>query len=150
MQGDDFVAAGRLGDDSEGATDLIGELGDTVELGAALDLHASEDKIASSEAKSRAPGIDAITVSMAAIFDDEDDDFAGEVDVLACMLDVLEDRSAWIGQGASRDGAIGVESEVEWEFEFSSHGWDAADDVRAVDRAAVPSMGSNHRGFDPN
>ena len=89
MQGDDFVAAGRLGNDSEGATDLIGELGDTVELGAALDLDANKDKIANGEAGSRATGVDAITVSMAAIFDDEGDDFAGEIDVLACMLDVL-------------------------------------------------------------
>jgi hypothetical protein len=52
MQGDDLVAASRLGDDSEGAADLIGELGDAVELGAALDLDADEYEIASSEARS--------------------------------------------------------------------------------------------------
>jgi hypothetical protein len=52
MQGDDLVAASRLGDDSEGATDLIGELGDAVELGAALDLDADEYEIASSKARS--------------------------------------------------------------------------------------------------
>ena len=91
MQGDDFVAAGKLGNDSEGATDLIGELGNAVELGAVLDLDANKDKIASGEARSRATGVDAITVSMAAIFDDEGDDFAGEVDVLAGVLDVFED-----------------------------------------------------------
>ena len=91
MQGDDFVAAGRLGDDTEGATDLIRELGDAIELSTALDLDADEYEIASSKARSGATGVDTIAVSVAAIFDDEGDDFAGEVDVLAGVLDVFED-----------------------------------------------------------
>jgi hypothetical protein len=38
-----------------------------------------------------------ITVGVAAIFDDEGDDFAGKVDVLAGVLDAFQCRSAGIG-----------------------------------------------------
>ena len=52
MQGDDLVAASRLGDDAEGAADVIGELGGAVEVGAGLDLDADGYEIASGEARS--------------------------------------------------------------------------------------------------
>ena len=38
----DFVAAGRMGDDTIGTMDLVGELGNTVLVCIALDLNAEE------------------------------------------------------------------------------------------------------------
>ena len=91
MQGDDLIAAGRLGCNTKRATDLIGELGDAVELGAALNLSVDECKIASSKARSGATCTDAITVCLVEIFNYEGKDFAGKVCVLASVLDAFED-----------------------------------------------------------
>ncbi len=45
VEWNDLAATSRVGDDAEGATDLVRELGDTVEFGVALDLNANKDKV---------------------------------------------------------------------------------------------------------
>jgi hypothetical protein len=84
-----LVATSGVGDDTEWASDLVGKLGNAVEFCAALDLDTNKDKIAWNKAGSRATFINAITVSLAPIFDDKGDDFTGEIDVLASVFDVI-------------------------------------------------------------
>jgi hypothetical protein len=139
-----------VGEDTERASDLVGKLGDTVEFCTALDLDANKDEIAWDEAGSRATFVNTITVRLATIFDDEGNNFAGEIDVLASMFDVIKDGSAGISQWSDRVRAISIEGKVERKLEFTAHSRDAADNVSTINRAAVPSVSSNHRSFDPN
>jgi hypothetical protein len=58
-----------VGENAIRATNLIGELGDAVEFGVALDLNANKDEVIGSKVGSRATGVDAVAVSLAAVFD---------------------------------------------------------------------------------
>jgi hypothetical protein len=147
---DDFVATGRMGDDTEGATDLVREFGDATEFCIALNLDTNEHEVAGNEAGCGATFVDTIPVGLATILDDKGDDLAGEIDMLGCVLDVVKDGRAWVGGRCDRVRAVGVQSEVEREFEFTAHSRNAADDVGAIDGTAVPSVGGNHGSLDPN
>ena len=116
-----------------------------------MHLDANEDEIAGNEARAGTTFVDAITVGLATIFDNESDCLASEVDVLSSMLDLVgEDRGAGVSKRAEGTGGIGGQSKVERKFELATHGRHATDNIRAVDGAAIPSIGGDHRSFDPN
>jgi hypothetical protein len=98
VQRDDSVTASGVRDDTERATDLVGELGDTVEVSVALNLDTNKDEIPGKEAGSGSTFVDAITVRLTTIFDNKGDDLAGEVDMLSSVLDIGEDRGAGVGE----------------------------------------------------
>jgi hypothetical protein len=150
MQGNNLVATGRVGDDTKWATDLVGELSDSVEVSVALDLNTNEDEIARGKAGSRATFVDAIAVCVATIFNNKGDDLAGKVHVLAGVLNVFEDGRAGVGQRTDRGGTIGIQSKVKGKLEFTAHGRNAANNVGTIDRTAIPSISGNHGSFDPN
>jgi hypothetical protein len=52
------------------ATNLTGELGNSVEFSVALDLNTNKDKVVGSKGGSGATCIDTVAVSLAAVFDD--------------------------------------------------------------------------------
>jgi hypothetical protein len=86
MEGRSFAAAGRVGDDVRGATDLLGKLGNAVAFSVlAWNLDANERKVTGSEARGRATFIDMIVVGLATIFNDESNNAAGEIHVLSSV-----------------------------------------------------------------
>jgi hypothetical protein len=115
-----------------------------------LDLDANEDKVIGREAGTRATGVDAVTVRLATVFDDESDNLTSEIDVLTGVFDVFQNGGAWIGERSWRSWASSVESKVERKLEFATHGGDATDDVSAINGAAIPCVGGDHGGFDPD
>ena len=80
-------------------------------------------------------------MGLTAIFDDEGDDAAGEVDVLGGAFNVLEDGEARIGGWTDRGVALSVDGEIEWKFKFTAHGGNTPDNVGAIDGATVPGVG---------
>jgi hypothetical protein len=116
----------------------------------ALDLDANKDKVIRREAGTRATGVDAVTVSLATVFDDEGDNLTSEINVLAGVFDAFENGGAWIGERSRRSWASSVKSKVERKLEFATHGGDATDNVSAIDGAAIPCVGGDHGGFDPD
>jgi hypothetical protein len=145
-----LVTASGVGKDAIRATNLIRELSDAVEFSVALDLNTNEDKVVGSEVGSGATFVDTVAVSLTAIFDNQSNDLTSEVDVMASVFNVVENRGAGIGERCRRGMASGGEGEVEGKLEFTAHGGNAADDVGAVDGTAVPSVSGNHGGFDPD
>ena len=70
--------------------------------------------------------------------------------MMAGVLDVVENGGAGIGERSGRGLASSVDGEVKGKLEFTAHGGDAANDVSAVDRTAIPSVSGNHGSFDPD
>ena len=62
-----LVAASGVGENAIRATNLIGELGDAVEFGVALDLNTNKDEVVGSEVGSRTTFVDTVAVSLAAV-----------------------------------------------------------------------------------
>jgi len=89
-------------------------------------------------------------MGLTAIFDDEGDDAAGEVDVLGGAFNVLKDGVARIGGWTDRGVALSVDGEIEWKFKFTAHGGNASDNVGAIDGATVPGVGGEHGGLLPD
>jgi hypothetical protein len=54
-----------------------------------LDLDANEDKVIGCKAGTRATGVDAVTVRLATVFDDESNNLTSEIDVLTGVFDVF-------------------------------------------------------------
>jgi hypothetical protein len=150
MHGHEFVAASGVGENAIRATNLIRKLGNAVEFGVALDLNTNKDEVVGSEVGSRTTFVDTVAVSLTAVFDNKSNDLTGEVDMVAGLLDIVENGCAGIGDRAWRGLASSVDGKVEGKLEFTTHGGDAANDVSAVDRTAIPSVSGNHRGFDPD
>lgn len=90
MEGHNFVAAGRMGDDTIWATNLVGKLGNAVLICIALDLDANQYKITSGKARGGATFVEIIVVGLAMILNNKSDDTAGEVNVLGGVFDVLK------------------------------------------------------------
>jgi hypothetical protein len=115
-----------------------------------LDLDANEDKVIGSEAGTRATGVDTVTVRLATVFDNESNNLTSEIDVLTGVFDVFQNGGAWIGERSGRSGASSVESKVKRKLEFATHGGNTTDDVSAINGAAIPCVGGDHGGFDPD
>jgi hypothetical protein len=70
--------------------------------------------------------------------------------MVAGVLDIVENGGARIGERSGRSLPSSVDGEVKGKLEFTAHGGNAANDVSAVDRTAIPSVSGNHGGFDPD
>jgi hypothetical protein len=123
-----LVASSKVGDDTEWATDLVGELGDKVELGIALDLDMNKDKIAKGKGGGRAASIDTITMGGTSVSNDEGNNLVGKVDVHGGLANVGEDGGAGVGQQAS-SGVGGGKGKIKGKFKFLAHGRNTADNV---------------------
>jgi hypothetical protein len=150
MHRHDFVATSGVGDNAIGATDLVRELGDAVEFGVALHLNANEHEVVGGKDGRGATFIDAVTMSLTAIFDDESNDLTREIHMAAGLFDVVEDRWTGIKKGCRSSGAGSIDSEIERKLEFAAHSGDATNDVSAINGTAIPGVSRNHRSFDPN
>jgi hypothetical protein len=150
MHRHDFVAAGGVGNNAIWAADLVRELGDTVEFGVALDLNANKDKVVEGKDGRWTTFIDAVTMSLTAIFDDESNDLTGEIHMAAGVFDVVENGGAGIKKRCRSSGASSIDSEIERKLEFTAHGGNAANDIGAINGTAIPGVSRDHGSFDPN
>jgi hypothetical protein len=128
---------------------LTGELGNSVEFSVALDLNANKDEVLGSKGGSRATCIDTVAVSLVAVFDDQSNNLTGEICVAASVFDAVKNGGAWIRERSWWSWANSAKSKVKGKLEFATRGGDA-ENVGAIDGTAVPSVGGNHGGFDPD
>jgi hypothetical protein len=149
VDGDNLIATGGVGQNTEGPTDLIRKFGNTVEFGVTLDLNSGKDKVANSKSRAGAAGVDTSVMGLATVGDNEGNDLTSKVDVGRGFLDVGKDRGAGVRQRGN-GGVSRGEREIKREPEFATHSRNAADNVGAVNGTAVPGVGSNHGCFDRN
>ena len=76
---------------------MVREFGDTVEFGVALNLDADENEIANGKVGPGATGVDAVTMSLATIGNNESHDFLCKVDMSGGLRDVSKNRGAGVG-----------------------------------------------------
>jgi hypothetical protein len=152
MERNNLVATSGVREDAKGSAHLIRQFSDAVVFGITLNLDADEDKVTRGELGSRTAVVDAVLVGfLAAVGNNEGDDLTGEINVRSSLANVGEDRGASIrhrrGSG-SRGGSI--EGQVERKFKLASHGGNTMNNVRTVNGAAIPGVGSNHGSFNPD
>jgi hypothetical protein len=149
VHGDNLITTSGVSNGAEGTADLEGELSNAWKLSVALNLDTDEDKVADRKGGSGAAQVNAIAVSLAAVFDHKGGNLLSKVDVSGGGFDIFEDRGAGVGQRA-KGGCGQIQGKVEGKLEFTAHSGYAADNVGAVDQAAVPGVVGDHGGFDPN
>jgi hypothetical protein len=80
VHGNKLIATGGVGDDTKRSTDLIGELGHSIEFCVALDLNSGKDQVTNIKGGPRAASVDTVTVSLATVSNNKGDDLTGKID----------------------------------------------------------------------
>jgi hypothetical protein len=109
-----------------------------------LDLDACHDHVTDFEQLLRARRVDAFAVVGATFFDKQSEDRSRE-DRLGLGK---AEKAVEVGKGGVNGrGGSRVEVDIEGKFEGTADGCNTADDVRAIDAAAVPGVGGTMGGF---
>jgi hypothetical protein len=112
----------------------------------AVDLNTSHDKIADSKGNGGARFVGSFSVKSAAFFGEDTEYLLGELSSRPSEPKESMDVGCLIGSRSWR----GSEAQIEWKAKRPANGRDAADDVGAVNGAAVPSIGSSVGSFNEN
>ena len=114
----------------KGAATSVGELGDCVGRGSALDLDGVHDNVSNFEGAERAARVSSVGRFEAPVFGQVPEDLDGEEGLALAeaeeLVEVVDLDFVWRGDG---DGLkVAVDGEAEW----ATNGWDTADDIGAV------------------
>ena len=109
-----------------------------------VDLDTSHDKIANGKGNGGTRFVGALAVDGAAFFGEETEHLFGELSSGSSESKESMNIGCLIGSGSRSWG----KAQIERETERTANGRDAANDVGAVNGAAVPSIGSGVGGFD--
>jgi hypothetical protein len=111
-----------------------------------VDLDAGHDKIADSVGDNMTGVINTGAMCSSAVFGQDTEDTLGK---LRCGRGLTEESVDILGLGYSRRGQ-GTKTEVEWEAKGAADGRNAANDVSAINGAAIPSIRSSVGSFNKN
>jgi len=126
----------RDSDNLEGASCLIGQFGDSTISSIALDGDAGGDNVANLEECLIAMGVDTLAMIGASIVGEDFENFSGK-----CSLVLGKAEKIVNGKEITKNRfGLVVNGEVERELEFAAKGSDGAENISAIDGAAVPGV----------
>jgi hypothetical protein len=137
-------AKARRFDDFAGSAFATRKLSDRTRCSIAVDLDARHDWVTSSEVSRISSLINARALSSTTLFGEGTEDSFGELGGGTGKTE----KSVGIGSLICGRSRCRVETQIKWELERMANSWDAANDVGAVNRAAVPSACSGMGCFD--
>jgi hypothetical protein len=126
------------------AAAAVGEFSDSTCGSIAVDLDAGHDEVADSVGNWSTRLVDAFAMGGAAFFSEEAEDLFGKAG----------GRGGEAKEGVDVGGLIGswgrgsLEAQIKGEAEGAADGGDAADNIGAIDGAAIPGVSSGVTGFD--